>query len=166
MDPTGPLPPNARDRPVTRTPGDARSVRLARYFLPPYLLVVALIVFLPAPEAGQLTGIVGWAVDVLAALGASRELSAIALEFVANIALFVPFGLLLSIAAPRLTWWGTIALGCLTSVGIELIQIGIPSRFPTVSDVIANTAGTAVGVGLNLLRRRPRRLPGSDRSPT
>jgi glycopeptide antibiotics resistance protein len=166
MDPTAPLPPSARDRLVTGAPDGGRSVRLARYILPPYLLVVALIVFLPAPEAGRITGIVGWAADILATLGASREPSAIALEFIANIALFVPFGLLLSTAAPKLTWWSVVAVGCLTSVGIELIQIGIPSRFPTVSDVIANTAGTAIGVGLIIWRRRARRLRGSDRSPT
>lgn len=165
MDPTASLPPSGRDR-VTAAPGGGRSVRLARYLLAPYLLVVALLVFLPTSEARRITGIIGWVADLLATLGASREPSAIALEFIANIALFVPFGVLLSIAAPKLPWWSVIAIGCLTSVGIELIQFAIPSRFPTVSDVIANTAGTAIGVGLILWWRRSRRLPGSGRSST
>lgn len=164
MDPAAAhLPPTGRDR-VAGAPSGGRAVRVARILLPPYLLVVALLVFLPTTEARRVTGIVGWVADILATLGASREPSAIALEFIANIALFVPLGLLLTIAAPRLHWWSVSIIGCLTSVGIELIQFAIPSRFPTVSDVIANTAGTVIGVGLILWWRRSRRRPGSDRS--
>jgi glycopeptide antibiotics resistance protein len=122
------------------------SVRaVARVILVPYLAVLALIVFLPARDAGRVTGIVGWAADLVSMWGIPREPAAIVFEFLANVALFVPFGLLVSTAAPRWSPWAIIGLGCLVSVTIELVQLGIPSRVPTISDVIANTAGAAFG---------------------
>lgn len=131
--------------------------RAARAALIPYLVALALIVFLPARDAGRVTGLIGWAADLFASIGLPRDPTAAALEFVANIALFVPWGILLPLALPRLRWWLVITSGCLTSGGIELMQLVIPSRFPTVSDVVANTAGAAFGVWLALARRdRPR----------
>lgn len=79
----------------------------------------------------------------------------VALEFVANIALFVPFGLLIRVAFARLPRWGVAALGFVTTVTIEIVQSAIPGRFSTVSDVVANTLGTLVG--LWLARRLSRR---------
>ncbi len=142
---------------MPRRRGSALSTRwVARVILAPYLVALALIVFLPAREAGRVTGIVGWAADVVAMWGVPREPAAIVFEFLANVALFVPFGLLLSMAAPRWSPWAVIALGCLASIVIELVQLGIPSRFATISDVIANTAGTAVGCGAVLWWRAAR----------
>jgi VanZ family protein len=138
----------------------ARSV--SRALLVPYLVALALIVFLPARDAGRVTGIVGWAADLVAMWGVPREPAAIAFEFVANIALFVPFGLLVSAAAPRWSPWAIIGLGCLVSITIELGQLGIPSRVPTVSDVIANTAGAALGCTWVMWRRMSR----ADRAGT
>lgn len=158
---------DAASRPVAaRTARHAVAIRIARWLLPPYLVVVGLIVFLPAPEAGRITGIVGWAADVLASFGAPREPSAIVLEFLANIALFVPFGVLVALAFPTVRWWKVILAGALTSIGIEAVQLALPTRFPTVSDVVANTIGTAVGLGLTLWWSRARRPLDSDRSPT
>lgn len=117
----------------------------ARVLLAPYLVALALVVFLPARDAGRVTGIVGWAADLVAAWGIPREPAAIAFEFLANVMLFVPFGLLLSAAAPRWSPWAIIGAGALVSILIELVQLGIPSRVASVSDVFANTAGTAVG---------------------
>jgi VanZ family protein len=118
---------------------------VARFILVPYLVALALIVFLPARDAGRVAGIVGWAADLVAMWGVPREPAAIVFEFLANLALFVPFGLLVSAAAPRWSPLPVIGLGCLVSITIELVQVGIPSRVPTVSDVIANTAGVAIG---------------------
>jgi VanZ family protein len=129
-------------RPTTRRSGP-RTV--ARALLAPYVVVLALIVFLPARDAGRVTGVIGWAADLLATWGVPREPAAVVFEFLANVALFVPFGLLLSTAAPRWSPWAIIGLGALVSVMIELVQLGIPSRVATVSDLIANTAGAAVG---------------------
>jgi glycopeptide antibiotics resistance protein len=134
---------------VTSMRARRMSVRAtARVILVPYLVALALIVFLPARDAGRVTGIIGWAADLVAMWGIPREPAAIVFEFVANIALFVPFGLLVSAAAPRWSPWAVIASGFVVSAAIELGQLGIPSRVPTISDVIANTAGTALGCAL------------------
>jgi VanZ family protein len=141
--------------PVTRS--RRVSVRAtARVLLAPYLAALALIVFLPARDAGRVTGIVGWAADLVAMWGVPREPAAIVFEFLANVALFVPFGLLVAAAAPRWSPWAIIVLGLLASVAIELVQLGIPSRVSTVSDVIANTAGAALGCVVVMWRRMSR----------
>lgn len=138
----------------------------ARILLAPYLVALAFIVFLPAREAGPVTGIVGWAADLVAAWGIPREPAAVVFEFLANVVLFVPFGLLLSAAAPRWSPWVVIGVGCLVSIVIELVQLGLPSRVPAVSDVIANTAGVAVGRIIALWWRMSRARAGGERHAT
>ncbi|WP_395243845.1 VanZ family protein [Agromyces sp. MMS24-K17] len=137
-----------------------RPVHVARLLLAPYLVALGLIVFLPAREAGRVTGLVGVLADLVAGFGVPREPAAVVLEFVANIALFVPFGMLAALAWPGVSAWVPIVAGAAVSTTIELVQLGIPSRVSTVSDVVANTAGTALGVMLVAwwaLRRPPRR---------
>ncbi|WP_022890748.1 VanZ family protein [Agromyces italicus] len=123
-----------------------RTAVAARCALLPYLVAVGLIVFLPAPEAGRVTGLVAWAADLVATVGVPREPAAVVIEFAANIVLFVPFGALVAVAWRGLPAWAVIALGFSTSLTIELVQLSLPTRFPTVSDVVANTAGAAVGI--------------------
>ena len=78
-------------------------------------------------------------------------------EFVANIALFVPFGVLVSLLLPRRPAWTVIALGLATSVAIELAQLlFLPHRVSDVRDLVANTLGTAVGVAVVLASSRTR----------
>ncbi len=139
---------------------DARLRLAARVLLVPYLVALALIVWLPGEDASRVTGIVATIAEWLSAgLGVSFDAAYTPLEFLANIALFVPFGLLLSASAPRLRWWGVTLAGCATSALIECLQILLPTRFPTLSDVIANTAGAAFGwalwrIAVTMTRRR------------
>src|SRR5213594_3407894 len=65
---------------------------------------------------------------------------------VLNAALFLPLGAALSVAGWRP--WRTIALGALLSCGVETAQFVIPGRDPSLSDVLFNTLGTALGVVL------------------
>lgn len=123
-----------------------RSTTIARVLLVPYLIALALIVWLPGEDASQVTGIVGTFAEWISGwFGISFDEAYAPLEFLANIALFVPFGLLLTASAPRMSWWGATLAGCASSVLIEVVQILLPTRFPTLSDVIANTAGAALG---------------------
>ena len=120
-------------------------VGAARWLFPAYLVVLALIVFLPAREAGRLTGVVGWLALQVGKLGIPVDPAYVVLEFTANIVLFLPFGLLATVAYPRLRPVVVIAIGFASSVVIELVQLAIPSRYATVSDVIANTVGAVIG---------------------
>ena len=78
-------------------------------------------------------------------------------DILANVCLFVPFGVAMAargygyirVAA------GTMALSAL----VELCQLGVPGRFPTVSDVVANSAGGVAGLILG-------RLAGVQREDT
>jgi glycopeptide antibiotics resistance protein len=74
----------------------------------------------------------------------------ISIEFVANILLFVPLGLLLRLAVPRATWMGAVLLGGAVSVAIEVLQVFGP-RISDPRDVVANTLGALVGALLGAL---------------
>jgi len=70
---------------------------------------------------------------------------------VANVGLFLPFGLAAGWRAR--SSWRVVLAGGLLSTTIELLQMAIPGRDPSLRDIIANTAGSALGA---LLAYRPR----------
>jgi len=129
-----------------------------------YLFFVGFTVWLPATVSAKVTGLVGVIARWVAEAGiAPYQQSAVVLEFLANVALFVPIGLLLPFAWSRLRLWHVVVIGALLSGLIETVQGFMPSRFPTISDVIANTLGALIGgilaalLVLLLTRRPPRR---------
>lgn len=81
------------------------------------------------------------------------------IEAPANVLLFVPLGLLLTLFFRR-PWVGVI-VAILLSIGAELVQITLPDRLPSLRDVVANALGAAIGAGvawmLIMVRRRSRR---------
>jgi len=131
----------------------------ARSLLPFVVAGILLLTWLPAEDAGKVTGIVNVAASLLAHAGVPVTIGYPMLEFLANIALFTPLGLCLAGGWPSLRSGWAIAAGMLFSVLIEVVQLGIPSRYSTLSDVVANTAGTAVGVLAVVLMRRRAGLP-------
>ena len=87
-------------------------------------------------------------------------------EAVANVLLFVPVGALAALVL-RSNAVLPVAFGAMTSVLIELAQVALPGRVSDPVDVVANTAGTLVGVALTsafrALSRRAQR--GGARRP-
>ena len=75
-----------------------------------------------------------------------------------NVALFLPFGFLLPLLAPRMDrWWRTVGAGFATSAAIELTQLAFPGlRRPDVNDVLMNTLGAALGFAAYRLAARLR----------
>ena len=66
-----------------------------------------------------------------------------------NILLFVPFGILLPMVSKRVgNPFIVIAVGCLFSGAIEFMQYVTGRGLTEVDDVITNTIGAAVGVGI------------------
>ena len=67
-------------------------------------------------------------------------------EFAANALLFLPLGLIATLAlGARRAWWavaGGFVLSCLVELGQWLL---LPDRTPSARDVLANTCGAAVG---------------------
>lgn len=144
--------------------GRTARVRLALWRVAAlcYLAALAWLVLMPAKVAGQATGVVQVLARALAALGVPEHLGYPVLEFLANVALFVPFGavavLALPLRAPSTASTAmVIGAGALSSVAIECAQLWIPGRVSTISDVIANTLGTALGVAVTWWLRAPRR---------
>lgn len=99
--------------------------------------------------------LLGWVIVVLALTLASggadegrSKTAGGASDVVVNVALFVPVGALALAAAPnrrRLV----AASGPLLSVAVELYQAGfLPARYPSARDVITNSAGHVIGMGI------------------
>jgi hypothetical protein len=78
-----------------------------------------------------------------------------ALEFLFNVALFLPLGAggALLWRRPTTAMWALIAF--LLSASIELVQVVMPGRDASARDVVANTVGATLGAALMrwLLRR-------------
>lgn len=86
-------------------------------------------------------------------------------EFLANIALFVPVGVLVLLFLGRRWWWVGIVVGLVLTLGIEGAQQFMPARFPDVRDLVANTAGAAIGAVLALLITTPAAIRNRPRHP-
>lgn len=71
------------------------------------------------------------------------------IEFAANVALFLPIGFLLTFLL-RNPWFGAL-LGTAVSVAVEIAQIMIPDRQPTLRDIVANAIGAGFGALLGWL---------------
>ncbi|WP_181036015.1 VanZ family protein [Arthrobacter sp. N199823] len=124
-----------------------------------YLLAVVLIVFWPTPvdrpAAGTLHEVLSW----LHRHGMPKFINYNVVEFSANILLFIPFGIILTLRLHRRLWWLSVVIAAATSGAVELAQsIFLPERVPAWSDVVANTSGAFIGTMLVLviwaLRRR------------
>ena len=85
--------------------------------------------------------------------GASRPL-----EVVANLLLFVPFGLYLGLLAPSWSWWRAAGVFAGASLGLEVAQYVLAVGSSDVTDVIVNTAGGLSGIAVVAVVRR--RLDG------
>lgn len=72
-------------------------------------------------------------------------------EFSANVLLFVPMGVLFTLLLGRWRWWLALAIGTAATLLIEFAQLFLPARFSTASDLVANTLGTLLGIGIAFL---------------
>ncbi|KRD43094.1 hypothetical protein ASE38_02105 [Cellulomonas sp. Root930] len=136
--------------------GRARTVTIALFAL--YLVGLVRVTLWPRLADDGGFDLVRTVLSWLNSLGIGLTYSAT--EFLANIALFVPFGILVSLLFPRRRAWTVVALGLATSAVIELAQLlFLPHRVSDVRDLVSNTLGTAIGVGIVLVARRRSRTP-------
>jgi glycopeptide antibiotics resistance protein len=121
-----------------------------------YLVLVARLT-LADPSAGRI--VFSWA-NAAATQYSSGRLGWSRTEVLANVALFVPLGLLLTIVLRRAVL--AAILCALLSAGIELAQrLYLPTRVPSLADVEHNALGAVLGAALALplvLATRKQRL--------
>ncbi len=80
------------------------------------------------------------------------------IEFLANIALFVPVGLFVLLLLGTRLWWLSTIMGFVLTVSIELAQRSIPGRVSDERDIVANTLGTLAGVLVGIVLTLPATL--------
>jgi hypothetical protein len=82
----------------------------------------------------------------------------VAIDTIVNIAGFIPFGLVTGLCLRSWTRWSisrcvaiTILIGASVSLTIELLQVLLPTRDSSLSDVVTNILGTAIGAGVTAI---------------
>ena len=76
------------------------------------------------------------------------------LEVVANVLLFVPFGLYLGLLVPSWPRWRSVGVIAATSLALESAQYVLAVGVSDITDVISNSTGGVVGLGLVAAARR------------
>ena len=138
--------------PAPRSSREGRRGRLVALFMV-YLLLLAWVVLwklqLPYVGEGALRHIKLVPFAPTAEDGASEPL-----EVIANVVLFVPFGLYLGLIAPSWPWWKLASVVAGSSLALEVTQWVLSIGSCDVTDLIVNTTGGLAGLGLLVLARR------------
>ncbi len=81
-------------------------------------------------------------------------------EFLANVGMFVPVGMFFLLLFGRRLWFVSVLAGVVLTCAIEFVQMFLPDRVSDVSDIIANSIGTVIGVlfALAVTARKARQL--------
>lgn len=118
--------------------------------------VVAVVTLSPVPLQQALDGPLTRGLALLHDWGLPG--SAHLAEAAANVALFVPLGLLAALVIPRRWWWAVVVGAALASLTVEVVQHAVlAQRVGSARDVLTNTVGALVGVGLAATWRAARR---------
>jgi glycopeptide antibiotics resistance protein len=129
-----------------------------------YVVLIGWLTLTPQPVAGQRS--ILWAlVDLLERIPGADWVTFDRVEFLANILLFIPLGVLLTLLLGRSRWWVGIVAPIGMTLAIELAQRFIAGRVSDPRDLIANSLGAIVGalaalaidaIGSRRTRRAPR----------
>ncbi|MFF2633264.1 VanZ family protein [Microbacterium sp. NPDC058021] len=145
----------------TETGAGAPRRRWVWVALAVYLAMVGAVLLLPVSYGGAVNAIGVVLSDGLGIGGFGTGW----IEFTGNIVMFVPLGLLLTLLVRR--HWLGVVFALALSAAAELAQAFIPSREPSLRDVLANVVGAAVGAALAWMAvlRRERNAASAGRSP-
>lgn len=140
------------DRAATDETPSRLRVRLAISGLIACVVVILGITMWPQPVDRGLEGTVARVLELLHELGTPNWFGYAHLEFSANVLMFMPLGFFITLLLSRRRRWIAFVLPPLMSAAIELTQLLLLSaRFATLSDVVANSVGGWIGVGIALL---------------
>ncbi|PZE90521.1 hypothetical protein DEI95_11965 [Curtobacterium sp. MCBD17_008] len=129
-----------------------RSRSVAGVLAVGYGVAVVLIGFWGTPVDARVQPLLARVVAAAQRRGAPSWFGYELFESLANVAFFVPLGLLVVLLAGARWWWAGAAAGLLVSAAIETGQaLFLPARFATIDDVVANTMGAVVGALLGVV---------------
>ena len=104
-----------------------------------YLAVMLVITFL-SREVGSSSGL---DLELFSTWGINKRNNAVVLE---NVILFIPYGLISACAFRRMKcFFCCTALGAVTSLGIESLQLVTRTGIFQIDDILTNTLGTMIG---------------------
>lgn len=126
-----------------------------------YFAFVGWVTLTPAPSVPDPNSFEQQLIRLILGSAAFHWLGYMGLEFTANIGMFIPVGVLLALLLPPRKWWVAVVIGFAMTVTIETAQLFIPGRFSDIRDIVANTAGTAIGVAIVRLIRAARAPRGT-----
>lgn len=107
---------------------------------------LALIAFWPSPVDQPVQGQLASFLDCLHRQGIPGWFDYKLVEASANVALFIPLGIVSSLSFPRSPWWLLGSLGSVFSVCIELGQfLFLHNRVASMLDVVTNSSGAFIG---------------------
>lgn len=145
--------PQPLDEPLTLSPADANRRGWLIALFVTYLVMLVWIVLwkleLPYVGEGELRHIKLVPFAPTTEDGASEPF-----EVVANVALFVPFGLYLGLLVPSWPWWKLTSVVAGSSLALEVTQWVLSIGSCDITDLIVNTAGGLAGLGLLISARR------------
>lgn len=119
-----------------------------------YLAVLAWIILLKMQLSFDMVGTMR-SVNLVPLAGATVINGAVDYrEAVENLLAFVPFGLYLGMLAARRPLWQGVVVVAAVSLTFEVLQFAFAMGAADITDLMANTAGGALGLGLYALVRR------------
>ena len=92
-------------------------------------------------------------IKVVPFVAAGRSGASTPFDVVANLLLFVPFGLYLGLLAPARSWRTAAGTVAAASLALEVAEYALAVGSTDVTDVVVNTAGGLLGLGLLALVR-------------
>ncbi|WP_372696854.1 VanZ family protein [Arthrobacter sp. JSM 101049] len=112
-----------------------------------YLLAVLAVVFWPSPVDRPISGGLHRLLDMLHGRGVPTWFDYGAVEWLANVAMFLPWGAFGAVLLTPRRWWLVPAAALLASTAIEMAQyLLLDQRYASAADVAANTLGAVLGV--------------------
>ncbi len=123
-----------------------------------YLAFVAWLTLTPQVGAAGHIAIIHRILDALHRRGYLLTIGDTELEFLSNIALFVPVGVFLLLLFGTRLWWVALTASFAMTTVIETAQRSIPGRVPDERDLMANGFGAVIGVLLALVLMLPATL--------
>ena len=125
-----------------------------------YVTACLVIGFWPSHVDAPVDDSIGRVLSYLHSVGVPHVVDYRFIERGANVLLFAPLGMLAAAGLSRRHWWIALA-ACITLSGV--IELGqallLPGRSASWSDILTNSVGATIGVGITMLMRR--RTPGT-----